>query len=218
MAHQREGKPMKSKKKIDSYHHGALRASLAEKAVQLIAKRGHVDFNMRELAKKCDVSAAAVYRHFKSKDALLIEIAQIGFANLLNDLQRVSQELPNLKNKERLERIGLAYVEFAINHEGFFRTMFGRELCSLPEFGELQGTARKTLEVLETALMDLKNKPTKKKNTGKENSLSASGKASVLRAWALVHGLSHLWIGQNTKLNKKEFSALVAKILSQQKF
>ena len=56
----------------NSYHHGDLRNALITAAAELIEESGHADVAISEAARKAGVSAAAPYRHFKDKDALLL--------------------------------------------------------------------------------------------------------------------------------------------------
>ena len=59
------------------YHHGDLRRALLEAA----AKAPDIEhISLRELASGLGVSAAAVYRHYDSREALLAELAAVGIA------------------------------------------------------------------------------------------------------------------------------------------
>ena len=57
------------------YHHGNLKKTIVQTAIQLIEERGEASFTIRELAKSVGVSHAAAYRHFRSKRQLLAKIA-----------------------------------------------------------------------------------------------------------------------------------------------
>ena len=63
----------------ESYHHGNLREALIASALALIAERGPAGFSFAEVARAAGVSAAAPYRHFRDRNALVAEIARQGY-------------------------------------------------------------------------------------------------------------------------------------------
>src|SRR5215216_2355124 len=83
------------------YHHGNLKEALVAAACRLIAERGPAGFTLSEAARLAGVSAAAPYRHFNDRDALIAEVAMRGFA-----------------------RMGEAYLGFAREEPGFYGAMF----------------------------------------------------------------------------------------------
>ncbi|MGV3526635.1 MAG: TetR/AcrR family transcriptional regulator [Candidatus Sericytochromatia bacterium] len=182
------------------YHHGDLKQELIKAALQAIESRGQVEFNLRELAQTCGVSVAALYRHFASKHQLLIELARLGFESLHAHYAAIMQDA-SLDGPQRLRALGLAYVHFAMDHEGLFRVMFYRELCQLPEFAQIEDVANATLAMLQRAL-----------NTAPEACDSALS-APVLAAWARVHGLAFLWLDRNLNLSREAFLAQLDAIL-----
>src|SRR6266513_508614 len=61
------------------YHHGNLRETLIEAALDLIARKGPAGFTFAEAARWAGVSSAAPYRHFRDRDALIADVALLGF-------------------------------------------------------------------------------------------------------------------------------------------
>src|SRR5437773_11673714 len=61
------------------YHHGNLREALIQAALDLIAKKGPAGFTFADAARSAGVSAAAPYRHFRDRDALIADVARRGF-------------------------------------------------------------------------------------------------------------------------------------------
>src|SRR5262249_41231933 len=57
------------------YHHGDLKAALIDGAVDLIVERGVRRFSLAELSRRLGVTVAAPYRHFASRDELLVAVA-----------------------------------------------------------------------------------------------------------------------------------------------
>lgn len=110
-----------------AYHHGDLRRSLLDAALQLIASNGVQGFTLREAARAANVSHNAPYRHFQSRTHLLIELAIEGQGVLLNILQSAIARA--VDHRERIIRIGVAYMEFAIAHTAHFRVMFSGDVA-----------------------------------------------------------------------------------------
>jgi len=105
-----------------AYHHGNLRAALIAAALKAIGEEGPEKFTLRDVARRAGVSAAAVYRHFRDKDDLLIAVAvdceeRIGAA-MAEALAHASED-----PLERFRATGIAYVTFAVDHPEHFRAL-----------------------------------------------------------------------------------------------
>lgn len=110
-----------------AYHHGDLRRSLLDAALTLVASNGVQGFTLREAARAANVSHNAPYRHFQSRTDLLIELAIEGQELLLNALQSAVARVAD--HRERIMRIGIAYMEFAIANTAHFRVMFSSDVA-----------------------------------------------------------------------------------------
>src|SRR4051812_47519021 len=73
------------------YHHGNLKEALIEAAQRFIAERGLGGFTLADAAKLVGVTPAALYRHFRGRDALVAEVAFRGFTQLAERLGRPPQ-------------------------------------------------------------------------------------------------------------------------------
>jgi AcrR family transcriptional regulator len=105
------------------YHHGNLKEALIAAARALIAERGPAGFALSEAARLAGVSAAAPYRHFKDRDALIAEVARRGFAEFgrrLNAAWTGAEADP----KAGFGRMGEAYLAFAREEPGYYGAMF----------------------------------------------------------------------------------------------
>lgn len=123
-----------------SYHHGNLRQTLIEAGIALIAERGADGFNMRELARRAEVSPGAPYRHFTDKDDLLATVATQGFEQLIGQMQAATAAAANPTMGFR--RQGEVYTEFAIANPAHFRAMYLARLRDADRFpGLLQAQA-----------------------------------------------------------------------------
>ncbi len=104
------------------YHHGNLRDALIEAARQLLTERGAQGFTLVDAARRAGVSAAAPYRHFRDKDALLAEVALGGFKDF------AARQTGALKGHSdpiaAFRAMGLAYLAFAREEPGAYAAMF----------------------------------------------------------------------------------------------
>src|ERR1017187_4433780 len=74
------------------YHHANLRKTLLDAAVALIGEVGPRAFTLREVARRAGVSHNAPYRHFASKDELLVAVAAEGFERLTAVMEETMAE------------------------------------------------------------------------------------------------------------------------------
>jgi AcrR family transcriptional regulator len=110
-----------------AYHHGDLRRSLLDAALGLVASHGVQGFTLREAARAANVSHNAPYRHFPSRTLLLVQLAIDGQGHLLNALKAAVARTAD--HRERIVRLGIAYMEFAIAHAPHFRVMFSSDVA-----------------------------------------------------------------------------------------
>jgi AcrR family transcriptional regulator len=171
------------------YHHANLRKTLLDAAVVLIGEVGPRAFTLREVARRAGVSHNAPYRHFASKDELLVAVAAEGFdrlgATMQKSLARGQSPL------ERLQLCGCGYVEFALRWPQHLQVMF-----DLPE-----AVREGCNEAAENAFLVLLNCITAAQRSGD----FAAGDPLPLAwtAWSLVHGIAKLAISGNLPLGRR---------------
>ncbi len=128
------------------YHHGNLREALVEAACKLIAEKGPHGFAFAEVAREAGVSPAAPYRHFKSREDLMAEIARRGyllFAELLEKAWNGGEPSP----LAAFDAVGRAYLAFARREPAYYIAMFE---AGVPVRGDpsLQAASDRALGVL----------------------------------------------------------------------
>ena len=79
--------------KGSSYHHGDLRNALIMSAVEVIEERGDPEFSISEAARRAGVSAAAPYRHFRDREALLEAVTELCFIGLGEKAEQARAEM-----------------------------------------------------------------------------------------------------------------------------
>lgn len=123
-----------------AYHHGDLRAALVDAALDLSRAGGPAAVTIREATRRAGVTPNAAYRHFPNRTALLDATAGAIQAVLAASMTEPPAPTP----RERLQRIGLAYVDFALREPGWFAVAFfgsraldPEAVAAAPAFGAL---------------------------------------------------------------------------------
>jgi AcrR family transcriptional regulator len=170
------------------YHHGNLKEALIEAAQRFIAERGIGGFTLADAAKLVGVTPAALYRHFRGREALVAEVAFRGFDELAKRLGRALQSEGSAL--ERFTRMGEAYLAFAEQEPGFYAAMFSAK----PTEGEACGPFRaKTAHEAEkpsgNAFEFLVNALSE---TFPEGFQSVDSRFIAIEVWALSHGIATL--------------------------
>jgi AcrR family transcriptional regulator len=98
-----------------------LRTRILDAARELFVEEGYDAVTMRKIADRIEYSPAAIYFHFRDKQALLRELVDVDFGSLASEFQKIARIADPV---DRLRRIGRAYVGFAMAHPNHYRLMF----------------------------------------------------------------------------------------------
>jgi AcrR family transcriptional regulator len=171
------------------YHHGNLRKALLDAAVALIGEVGPRGFTLREVARRAGVSHNAPYRHFASKDDLLLAVAAEGFERLAAVMREALE--PGRSARERLELCGCGYVDFSLRWPQHLLVMFDlpatvrERWATIPQIG---GDAFRVLLDCIVAAQQSGDLP------------AGDPQPLAWMAWSLVHGIAKLVTGGNLPL------------------
>ncbi|MDX2158156.1 MAG: TetR/AcrR family transcriptional regulator [Hyphomicrobiaceae bacterium] len=133
-----------------SYHHGNLKEALIEAALALIREKGPGGFTFAEAARQAGVSPAAPYRHFRDRDALMVEVAQRGYVLLADALEKArSGGRPEATSA--LVAVGRAFLGFARAEPAYYAAMFESGVPVGSDPG-LHGAAERAFSVLRDAV------------------------------------------------------------------
>ncbi|MGD0145106.1 MAG: TetR/AcrR family transcriptional regulator, partial [Rhizomicrobium sp.] len=152
-----------------AYHHGDLRNSLRDAARAILEEEGLAGLSLRAVARRAGVSHAAPYRHYSNHEALLVELAIEGFAELRAEITTAAYG-PGLED-DRISDIGAAYMRFVARRPALARLMFGPQLPNRDSFPDLGAAAD---------------------SVGTEIGAALNDTALGLAVWAAVHGLAML--------------------------
>lgn len=166
------------------YHHGNLREALVQAALGMIAERGMPKFAIAELARILGVSAAAPYRHFRDRDALLAELARRGFEGLAAELT-LAAEAAKANPVAALEGCAQAHLAYAGRETAVYAAMFDQQLApsAHPELLAARGAAFLVLRQVAEAACDLSLAPRR-----------PPPHMVALHVWSLTHGVATLFL------------------------
>ena len=167
------------------YHHGELREALIKATRQLVVQQGAENFTLADACRAAGVTTAAPYRHFKSKQEILAEIASRGFVELKSRAMAIVAE-EGEGTLAGIIALGQAYVAFAVEETAVFRLMFGQE-PSLKKAELVLGTGHACFANLihQVALYC------------EHNHVRGDPQQIALKLWTFVHGAASLLIDQD---------------------
>ncbi len=178
--------------KKKGYHHGNLRQSLIDVAVQIISERERAEFTLRELARQLGVTHAATYHHFRDKEDLLAAVAEEGYKTLGQYIRNARDNAPR-RPFLQLRAMAASYVRFAVENPAYFRVMYGRRYQDSSRFPNASRVAHETDQIMDEVLQQ-----------GQREGIYKSGDHAELAttAWATIHGLAVLCINGHVDLGQ----------------
>jgi AcrR family transcriptional regulator len=157
------------------------REAILEAAMQVIRQKGFEALSIREIVGRIDYSPSGLYEYFSSKEEIIQELVDEGFARLTARLQHGIHGETALS---RLQEAGKVYMHFALQEPQLYVMMFNhRPLAPCPLTEVEQNTAYSQLvQILQDGLL-----------SGEFRSASGAGWQELAYAsWSLIHGLSML--------------------------
>ncbi|TAN13176.1 MAG: TetR/AcrR family transcriptional regulator [Burkholderiaceae bacterium] len=195
-------RPAMPRKRTDHYHHGDAHAALLDAALRLLPEVGAQGLSLRQVAQEAGLSRQAPYNHFADKEALLAEVAAVGYGRLEARI-RASSDYP--AGAHALRDAFNAYVDTAQDSPALFRLMFSCELVDLSRFPEAHGAAERSFHSLVDVVAAF--------------APAARVEELSLAAWSLAHGYATLLIEigiSDDGAQRARRSALYARMLHQQ--
>jgi AcrR family transcriptional regulator len=153
------------------YHHGDLRRTVLDSAIEVIVERGPGAVSLRGLASRAGVSHAAPAHHFGDKAGLLTAIAVEGNELLAASLAGAG--------RQDLVELGVHYVRFALAHPAHYEVMYRPDLLRTDD-PVLLASQEKVAEVLSSGVAMLP--------TGQTDPVTVR-----IAAWSAAHGFATLW-------------------------
>lgn len=107
----------------NNYHHGDLKAELIRTGLKILDQEGYDGFSLRKVARSCQVSQTAPYRHFKDKDELITAITMEAMGAFNDCLEATVKCNPDNPKKQLID-MGIAYIKFFTERPEYLRLIF----------------------------------------------------------------------------------------------
>jgi len=165
-----------------TYHHGNLPEALRRAAIDLAREGKLGSLSLRAVARQAGVSAAAPYRHFASREALLAAIAAEGYRMRTAATHAALLSLAGRPLEQFLEA-GVQYVIFAHEHPGHYAIMSAPEIADTSGYPMLHEASVESSSILMQSI----------RNCQAAGLLAQADAHDIAAAaWASVHGLAAL--------------------------
>ncbi len=192
---------------------GNLRSTLLSNAIDLVRATGPDGLSLREVQRRSNVSPAAAYRHFRDRQALLVAVGWHASSLLADRIGQAHAAVPDGPDRAvvalaRLRDGCRAYVEFALDEPGLFRSLLltdeGPDALTRPEASARAGSGLGPFELLQACLRDLAS-------SGEAPAAMTPGTDTAV--WAACHGLAVLMLdGPLRELDPPHLAALITRL------
>jgi AcrR family transcriptional regulator len=174
-----------------------LKEACLRAAREFISEHGVELLSLREVARRLGVSHQAPYRHYPSRDHLLVEVMRRCFRDfaLFLDERGVHAD-----PREDLGALGLRYLTYAENHPVEYRLMFGTPWPALGEELGLATDAIHAFDLLRSVLRRIH---------GQQAVMRRRVDLDAMFIWANMHGMSTI-----TQSNVMEHLGLSSKVVA----
>lgn len=170
----------RTRKPAEVYHHGDLRRALIEAAAKTIAQRGVDAVKVSDLAAHLGVTVGAPFKHFETRLALLVAVAEEGARRMVERMDTAAARETDPLQQQRAR--GIAYVRFAVEQPGFFRVVTRAEVVAAsPLVQQLAAASEQTLD----AVLGRHRRGAKSQELVRRS-------AGLLAAQALTYGLARM--------------------------
>lgn len=167
------------------YHHGNLKEEFLRIAFEFIAQEDVEKLTLKVLSDATGTSRSAIYKHFKSRDALVEKMIEIGFETFDGVTSPI---LLNSKTPlvDRFYESGKAYINFAKENPNLYRLLFGKKHSHIrEEIMSIKDSDCSGFAALKIAIEEGQESGVLKKDS--------SYKQTII-IWSSLHGLSSLII------------------------
>jgi AcrR family transcriptional regulator len=191
-----------------------VRMMIVEAARDLVSEKGLDALSMRAIGERIEYAPATIYLYFRDKDELIRTVVEEGFKRLSCCIGEAVEALgPAADAAEQYRATGRGYALFALEHTGYFRTIFRlpkepQITCPEPreqtEGHDTEWRFERVVGLLERAAAEGLLR------------IPDVGRAALV-GWGLVHGLTTLFItghlGQHVQ-SREEFLELMEQALA----
>lgn len=122
-----------------------VRQAILQASSELFLEHGYEHFSLRQVAERAGYSPGTIYLYFQNKDAVLFTLMEEGVTRFS---QMLTAAVDEHNPRERLHRLGRAYVDFGLQHPAYYQLMFMQRTDYLLRSNERSGDAPQPLAAL----------------------------------------------------------------------
>jgi AcrR family transcriptional regulator len=155
---------------------------------------------MRRVAASVGVTAMAIYKHFRDREALLQAVTAAEYPRIAGYFERANAKIrvPGLRGMH-------GYLDYAFDHPQLFRYMFSSHRTDAFAFPQdLEGNKSPTFNILRTVVSQLMDRGVFQQDDVGETGLSI---------WAHAHGLITLYLSGRINMPRTAFRKLYIRSL-----
>jgi len=129
-----------------------LKEAIKETAWKQIAEHGAPALSLRAIARELKITAPAIYTYYPHRDGLLTALAVDALTSLADSQKKSIEAIPAEQSEVRLTALGLAYRDWALQHEQRYLLIFGTPIpgYEVPEEFAIPVAARAIVPLIET--------------------------------------------------------------------
>lgn len=187
----------------DCYHHGTLKKEMIEKGLQLLNNGGIEGFSLRKVAMMCGVSHAAPYKHFKSKEELIIAIVDEVKVSFMLALEEAVNTYPENIEKQVIE-MAKCYVKFMVENPDYLKFLFLSPKNKNIDILHESDRGNNSYYIFEkSAINYLKS----------INANTEDRDVDILTLWSIIHGFTVLLVNDNLMKLPDNYLEVVEKMI-----
>ena len=130
------------------YPNAANRERFLKAAVAELQEHGISDFSIRRVAKRCDVSCAAPYKHFESRNNLLLEVVKFINKKWITIFEQTVSSHSDKPLKVQIVAVCMAYLTFLCTYPEYQTILFMNDKGFPPDVLAEKGKLSKESERL----------------------------------------------------------------------
>jgi AcrR family transcriptional regulator len=189
----------------------ATREEILSTAWKQVGETGAVGLSLRGIAREMGVTAPALYRYYKDRDALVTALLMDAFTSFAASLEAGRDTCNVDDHKGRFKGMGKAYFQWAVDNPQRYLLLFGTPIQGYLFAEELSPVAQKSFLVLqgvigeafvagklkgEVAALRLPTSLKSSYDTLKKFGMPYTGTVTqlALSVWASMHGFASLYL------------------------
>ena len=161
------------------YHHGDLREALIKATQRLIEEKGIGQFSVSDACREAEVSTAAPYKHFKSKEEMVEAAILDAMERHRTTLQADLAAHPK-GSLERIVAMGNNYIGFALREPGMFQQRFAQFDCE--PHPDIRQSGQHIYQMVQEEVRAVIGEP----------EINERVRERAYMLWSFVHGMSYL--------------------------